>query len=138
MRSGFFLPGWTNPNVARLLAKLVERGGSQIAHPALHATDQIGENIVYVTADFLQGFNAFRGDFFGTVILVVTVACGTPGLHGGERSHTPIGLINLAAYFHDFARCFPATSQQPAEDNGITNGEGFNYIALLGDTTVSD
>ena len=69
MRSGFFLPGWTNPNVARFLAKLVERGGSQIAHPALHATDQIGENIVYVTADFLQGFNAFRGDFLALSFL---------------------------------------------------------------------
>ncbi|OQB89931.1 MAG: hypothetical protein BWX86_02335 [Verrucomicrobia bacterium ADurb.Bin122] len=104
----------------------------------MHAADQVAQHLIDRAADFLEGFDAFGGEFAGGVVLVLAVAGGAAGLHGGDAAHAAVLFIELAVDFHDLARRLAATGEQTAAHDGVGQREGFDDVARLGDAAVGD
>ena len=68
----------------------------------------------------------------------MAVAGGRAGFHRGVRAHAAVLFVELAGDFHDLTGCLAATGEQPAEDHGVGEREGFHDVAGLGDTAVGD
>src|SRR6185312_7600444 len=101
VRRRFLLAGGADLHIARLGPQLREVRRAEVAHAGLHSTDEVGQHFVNGTGNFLERVDALGGDLAGEVVLVVTIARGTAGLHGGERSHAAVLFVDLAADFHD-------------------------------------
>ncbi len=138
VRGGFFLAGGAHADVAGFFAERGERCGSEVAHAALDAADEVVDCVVERAADFFEGFDAFGGGFAGGVVFVVAVARGAAGFHRGETAHAAVLFIEFAADLHDLAGRFAATGQDAAADDGVGEGEGFDDVAGFGDAAVGE
>jgi hypothetical protein len=110
VRGGFLLAGGADADVAGLPAEFAEILGAEVTHAALHAADQVAEHVVGGAGDFLEGLDALGGDLAGGVVLVVAVAGGAAGLHGGEAAHAAVLFVEFA----EISMISPGASRQPA------------------------
>ena len=65
VRRRFLLAGRADADVAGAGAQLREVGRPEVAHAALHAADEIGQDVVDRAAHLLEGFDAFGGHLAG-------------------------------------------------------------------------
>ncbi|MFM1941826.1 MAG: hypothetical protein RI897_808 [Verrucomicrobiota bacterium] len=79
---GFALAGGADLDIAGFFAELGEVSGAEVAHAGLDTADELGEDTVDGGGDFLEGFDAFRGDLLGIGGGVSVAGCGA-GFHGG-------------------------------------------------------
>ena len=89
-------------------------------------------------ADFLEGFDAFGGDFARGVFVHMTVAGCAACLHGDEATHSTVLFVELAVDFHDLAGCLGAAGEQSAADDGVGERECFDDVAAFHDAAVGD
>ncbi len=118
----FALTGGADLNVAGFFAKGGEMRCAKIAHPALDAARELGEDDVERGIDFLEGLDPFGRDFAHGILAGVAVASGATGLHGGGAAHAAVLLVELAVDFHELTRRFGTTGEQSATDHPV--GEG--------------
>ena len=65
VRRGLLLARGAHAGKPGLLAQGAERPGSQVAHPALHAADQVRQDVVDGAADLLQRLDSLGRDLAG-------------------------------------------------------------------------
>lgn len=141
MGSGLALAGGGDTDVAGVLAKGGQIGGSEVAHAALEATDQLAQSIVNAAGDLFESFNSLGGDLIvagGVIGFTVAVADGGTGFHGAVAAHAAVLLIEFPINLHDAAGGLHATGEQTAAHDGIGEGEGLDEVAAFGDATIGD
>src|SRR5207237_1007444 len=128
MRRRFTLAGGANADEAGLFAELSKVGGAEVAHARLNAADQLGEDAIHGAGHFLQGFDAFGGDFARRIGGVAIAGSGA-GFHGRQTAHATVLFVNFATDLHYLTRSFRAAGQYATANDGLSQSEGFDYIA---------
>src|SRR5262249_42053831 len=68
----------------------------------------------------------------------MAIASGASGLHGCERAHAAVLLVELPVDLHHLARRFWTASQQTSADYGVSQGKGFDHVAGFGDAAIGE
>jgi len=125
---GFALSGGADAGIAGSGAELFEVGGTEVAEAGLDTSDELSQDAVDVGGEFLEGFDAFGGDFLGGVGGVAVAGSGA-GFHGGDAAHAAVLFVQLAADLDDLAWGFRGAGEDPAADDAVGEREGLDDIA---------
>ena len=138
MRGRLPLASGTDADVAGFLAELRKGGRSEVAHAGLDATFEVLEDFADWAGNFLEGFDTFGGGLEVDVFFVVAVTGGGTFGHGGTAAHAPVLFVKFPIDFHDAAGGFRTPGEEPATNNPIGKGEGFDEVTGFGEASVGD